>query len=319
MTVRIGDLCFMENNESYADFLSYLEVDQNLEEIFPAILADCDKFYRSFKIKKRSGDFRIIDSPYPSLALIQNKIAKKILSLVFTHASAFAYRKKTNAIQHAAIHLGCDELLLLDIKNFFPSISRQMIFESLEKHGLPSKFCYFISLLCSRNGWLPQGACTSPALSNIVFASLDERFGRLAQSLELKYSRYADDLAFSGKRIPRNLVGIIREILESKNFEINKSKTRLKLSGAKKIITGVSISSGELKAPKKFKRTLRAEIYELEKYSGDLANMRLLDPMIYERLIGKINYLLQIEPKNSYAQTRKIILSDLHQKFLGLA
>lgn len=308
----------MEKIENYTDFLVYLEVDGELASVVPAMLAEPDKFYRSFSIKKKRGGFRVISSPYPSLALIQNKIFRNVLSAIDVHENSFAYRKKLNAIQHASIHVENDELLLLDIKDFFPSISRQMIFQSLEKHKISEKICYLISILCTLNGCLPQGACTSPLLSNIIFKSLDHRFQRLAESLDLVYSRYADDLAFSGKRIPRHLPKIVQEILQTKDFNLNPSKTRLKILGAKKIITGISISSGVLKAPKSFKRSLRAQIYELEKCSDDLSRLPILDPMIYERVLGKINYLLQIEPANKYALEKKICLSQRHQDFLGL-
>ncbi|MCY1463651.1 hypothetical protein D9M71_815740 [compost metagenome] len=100
---------------------------------------------------------------------------------------------------------------------------------------------------------------------------------------------------------------------------MNHKKTQLKISGAKKILTGVSISTGVLKAPKEFKRKLRAQVYELEMHAGQLSKMESFDPMIYERVLGRINYLLQIEPGNKYALRKKKILSTRHQEFMSLA
>jgi len=211
-----------------------------------------------------------------------------------------------------------EELLKLDIKDFFPSISRQMVFESLQRNGAKADVCFYISLLCILNCGLPQGACTSPTLSNLVFSPIDVRLTGLANFFGLKYSRYADDLAFSGGRIPRDLSSLVGDILLEYGFHLNHKKTQLKLAGKKKIITGVSISSGQVRAPKSFKRELRAQIYELERNIGNLARLPNFDPLIYERLIGRINYLLQIEPENKYAKVKKAYLSKCHQEFLGL-
>jgi hypothetical protein len=103
----------------------------------------------------------------------------------------------------------------------------------------------------------------------------------------------------------------------SGGFRLNPKKTKLKIEGAKKIITGVSISSGVAKAPKSFKRKLRAQIYELNRHVDNLADAPVLDPFVYERVLGRLNYLLQIEPDNAYALQQKSVLSNRHREFLG--
>ncbi|MDN2699152.1 reverse transcriptase family protein [Janthinobacterium sp. SUN073] len=308
----------MRNVINFSEFVELLQLDSDLLSLIPPISADSSKFYRKFKIPKRRGGYRTIDCPYPSLAAIQGKILSKFFIDFEAHPCAFAYRKKANALQHASCHLGEDELLTVDLKDFFSSISRQMVFQSLEKCGVEADVCQAISLLCCVDGILPQGACTSPVISNIVFHKIDSRLQSLAKMLNLTYSRYADDLAFSGKRIPRSLPRLIDNILKSRSFRLNADKTKLKILGAKKIITGVSISSGVAKVPKTYKRKLRAEIHELEMNVDNLAAMKKVDPLIYEKLLGKINYLLQIEPENKYAQAKKARLSNSHQQFMSL-
>lgn len=283
-----------------------------------AAISSPGKFYRSFKIPKRKGGVREIESPYPCLGSIQKTILRKILDSFSVHPCAHAYAKNKKALDHAVCHLGCKELITLDISDFFPSITRQMVFQALNAGGLDSHFSHYISLLCCLKGVLPQGACTSPALSNIVFSALDERFHRLAGRLGLTYSRYADDLAFSGDKIPRNMTGMVQKILATKEFALNTEKTRLKICGAKKIITGISITSGVPKAPKPFKRSLRAQVFELEKHLDNLSSMKNFDALIFERTLGKLNYLLQIEPGNQFALQKKNILSEQHQRFLSL-
>lgn len=286
--------------------------------ILSRIIASPPSFYREFKIPKRSGGARIISSPYPSLSYIQDNIFKNLLYSAECNLSAYAYIKGKSAIDHARVHINGKELLKLDIKDFFPSISRQMVFEALEREGIESSSCYHISNLCTLNNELPQGACTSPILSNLVFNPIDIRLSALAKSLRIDYSRYADDLAFSGSFIPRDLASLVGKILLEHGFLLNEKKTQLKLDGRKKIVTGVSISSGELKAPKVFKRKLRAQIYELERNITTLARLPNFDPLIYERLLGRLNYLIQIEPDNQYAKAKKKTISEYHQRFLGL-
>ena len=303
--------------DSHVLMLLGISTEEELS-VLSRIIASPSSFYREFKISKKSGGTRTISSPYPSLAIIQSNILNNLFFSFEPNFSAYAYVKGKSAIDHARIHVNGRELLKLDIKDFFPSISRQMVFEALQRNGAKADVCFYISLICILNNGLPQGACTSPALSNLVFSPIDVRLTGLANFFGLKYSRYADDLAFSGGVIPRDLASLVGEILLEYGFHLNHKKTQLKLAGRKKIVTGVSISSGQVRAPKSFKRKLRAQIYELEQNIGSLARLPDFDPLIYERLIGRINYLLQIEPENKYAKLKKVYLSKCHQDFLGL-
>lgn len=303
--------------DSHVHMLLGISTEEDLS-VLSRIIASPSSFYREFKIPKKSGGTRTISSPYPSLAIIQSNILNNLFLPFEANSSAYAYVKGKNAIDHARIHVNGRELLKLDIKDFFPSISRQMVFEALQRNGAKADVCFYTSLICILDNGLPQGACTSPALSNLVFSPIDVRLTGLANFFGLKYSRYADDLAFSGEFIPRDLASLVGEILLEYDFHLNNKKTQLKLAGRKKIVTGVSISSGQVRAPKSFKRKLRAQIYELEKNIGSLARLPDFDPLLYERLIGRINYLLQIEPENNYAKLKKAYLSKCHQDFLGL-
>jgi RNA-directed DNA polymerase len=302
----------------YFLFLSSLNISSELCEAVPSILADSSKFYRKFRIPKRRGGLRELQSPYPSLDAIQRQVARTIFARLPVHDCAMAYQQGSKARNHAEKHVNSKELLVVDIEHFFPSISRQLILETLVDAGISIAQSHYLSLLCCVGGSLPQGASTSPILSNLVFRRLDERLSRLASVLGLVYSRYADDLAFSGESIPRNLIGLIEKIIGSKNFRLNPQKTKLKVAGAKKILTGISISSGVLKVPKSFKRKLRSEVYELEKNLSNLGAMPRLDPFVFERVLGKLNYVLHIEPNNNYAQQKKYELSISHQKMLSL-
>ncbi|WP_321951620.1 reverse transcriptase family protein [Burkholderia cenocepacia] len=295
------------------------EIEDFSTQILGGILADSEKYYRSFQLPKRKGGMREINSPYPVLAQIQQALTKYLRDQCFVSEHAYAYCRGRNAVMHATSHLGCDELLTVDIHDFFGSITRQQIHQSLLKNSIDANYSHIISVLATRKGILPQGAPTSPLLSNIVFSPLDLRFSRLAIKLGINYSRYADDLAFSGPRIPRNLPKLVEKILSEKNYRLNPQKTTLKIKGAKKIITGVSISGGTPKPPRKFVRSVRAEVYQVEKNINTLSSLSKIDPLSYERVLGKLNYWLQIEPHNKYALDKKNLISEAHQNFLNLS
>jgi len=283
------------------------------------VLADPSKYYRFFYIPKRRGGVRRIDAPYPVLSEIQRRIVDRLAERYSISESAFAYVAGRNTVQHALHHVGQDELLLVDINDFFGSVTRQAIFQSLEAQSEFSTCTHAIALICTLNGVLPQGAPSSPFLSNLAFKAFDYRLGRLASRLNLVYSRYADDLAFSGQMIPRNFPSYLNRLLSSGGYSLNFKKTTLKVKGAKKIITGVSISSGEVKAPRSFVRDLRARIHYIERRMGQVSSGPVLDPLVYERAIGRLNYLLQIEPANQYALRKKASLSQQHRRFLALS
>lgn len=297
----------MNNINEFIKKISLPDSKNNIS-IISSMLHSSEAFYRSFSIPKRSGGYRLITSPYPSLQHVQKHILNNILDTITCFKHSYAFTKNKSAIDHAKFHLGCNELLMMDIENYFPSIKKNNIFESLINNNIELQTSLYIAELCTFDDYLPQGACTSPALSNIVFLPIDIRLNNLAKSLSLKYSRYADDLAFSGEKIPRNLTKTIEKILQHYDFNINHKKSKLKINGSKKIITGISISNNELKIPKKFKRELRAIIYEIEKNTDHIFMMPNFDPMIYEKTIGKLNYWLQIEPNNNYAIKKRMSL-----------
>jgi RNA-directed DNA polymerase len=308
----------MTSNDNLNAFITKLDVSSpQALSVFSSLINSSHSYYRTFNLPKRRGGYRKIESPYPTLKYVQNLILNKFMLQLNIHEKCFSFTKDRNAIQHAKYHLNCNELLTLDIESFFPSITRKMVFEALLENNISPIEAKYISEICTVNNALPQGACTSPILSNIIFKNIDIRLSRLANSLSLKYSRYADDLAFSGKHIPRNIFSTIEKILQSKSLKLNKTKTKLKIAGSKKIITGVSISSGETKVPKSFKRSLRAQIYELERNKKNLFQMTNFDPSIYEKTLGKINYLLQVEPENKYALMKKELLLVSYKEFLS--
>lgn len=309
----------MSSLSIFADELDLWGIQGFSIQMLYGILVDSSRYYRSFEIPKRRGGSRKIYAPYPILAQIQQKILSVLQDRLNVSDQAYAYCRGKNAVMHASAHLGCDELLTVDIEGFFENTTRRSVYGALLASNFEKTFAHLVSVIVTLHDSLPQGAPTSPMLSNAVFRPIDFRLLRLADHLQIKYSRYADDLAFSGKHVPRNLSRSIDGIIFEYNYKLNSEKTMLKVKGARKVITGVSISSGVLKVPREFARSTRAAVHGLESNIGNLSSMHALDPLVFERVVGKLNYWLQIEPKNNYVLRKKKILSEAHQNFLGLS
>ena len=262
-----------------------------------------DSFYREFEIPKKRGGTRKISSPYPSLSFIQNWILKNILEKIYLNSSATAYVKNKSILDNVTPHLSQNFILKIDLKDFFPSLKIARIIQVFRNCGYSQKVAYILARICCLDNSLPQGACTSPYLANIISKRMDSRLYSFCTKFDLKYTRYADDITISGSDINWKQCEYIINIIENEGFDINKEKTKL-ISGSKKIITGISINSDTPKLPRKTKRELRHNAYIVlhlskEEYMNTLFKE---NPMFIESLIGKYNYWLFIEKENTYVK-----------------
>ena len=260
-------------------------------------------FYRNFKIPKRLGGSREISTPSPVLLAAQRWVLSEILSKTETHDSCYGFVTGRSIVENARQHLNKHTLLKIDLKDFFPSISQKNVMKIFLGYGYPISVAYFLTRICCLNRKLPQGAATSPALSNLASARLDLGMNEYAKAKNLTYTRYADDLSFSGDEIGSTEISQIKYIVSQQGFTTNDQKTRL-LSGKKqKIVTGVSISNGKLALPRKTVREIKLEAYHVLK-RGYFEHSRAVgraDPLLLERLLGRIGFWLQIDPENKTA------------------
>ncbi|CCY81198.1 rNA-directed DNA polymerase [Prevotella sp. CAG:1185] len=283
---------------------------------FTSVINSPENHYRSFKLKKRNGGFREILAPYPALLEMQywiyNNILKKIPISPYSHG--FAHKK--SIITNAKIHLGQKELLKLDLKDFFPSIKINRIIYVFKSLGYTNQVAFYLASLCSYNETLPQGAPTSPYLSNIIAKKLDKRLIRLSKKYKLHYTRYADDLTFSGDSIPAKLIEYINNIVNSEGFTLNSEKTRLYKHGGKRIVTGISVNGKELKLPKDYKRNLRQELYFIMKYGYEshIKKKKIRKVNYLNILLGKVNFWLSVEPSNKFALDAHSFLLETYKK-----
>ena len=274
-----------------------------------------EKFYRNFSIKKKSGGEREITAPLPSIMNIQYWIYENILTNVKIHKCAHGFTNKKSIITNARLHSGENQLLKIDLKDFFTSIKINRVVSIFKHLGYASNVAFYLAALCCYNEYLPQGAPTSPILSNIVSYKLDNRLFNLAQKFNLKYSRYADDLIFSGDIIPVKFIHYVDEIIKNEGFEINNTKTRLYKNKTKRIVTGISVLKNELKIPRDYKRDLKLELNYILKFGIDshLKKKKIRNYKYLTSIIGKVNFWLSVEPNNEYAQKAKNHLIEIYK------
>ncbi|KZK94032.1 Reverse transcriptase (RNA-dependent DNA polymerase) [Pseudovibrio sp. Ad46] len=275
-----------------------------VSEIFLRKLADNSAhYYRTFSIPKRKGGFRNISVPSPTLLHVQRWIVANILRKIPVHEAVHGYVASRSVITNAKVHREQESILRIDIKDFFPTIESQQVQALFAAIGYRPELSVLMSDLCCRNNVLPQGAATSPAISNWAFAPLDRKLKELSQKYSYQYTRYADDIFISGKHIHDRIESEVAQILLEQKFRINRAKTRFMGPNRPKILAGVSIASGRLCLPREKKREIKQNAYYIIKYGlFEHCNWKASrDPLILEKLLGKINFWLMVEPKNPTA------------------
>lgn len=261
-----------------------------------------ENFHREFFIRKRKGGKREIVAPYPSLLHCQKWIYKNILMHQSVHESVHGYVPGRSIISNASIHLSKNALLKMDFKDFFPSIPINWVIQFFSSLGYSGNVSYYLASLCCYEGKLSQGSATSPYLTNILLNNLDERLHKLSNCYSLSYTRYADDLTFSGDYIPHKFVGIVDNICSDYGLQINNEKTMLHTKPGKRIITGLSVAGNELKIPRERKRELRKEVFFIKKYGylSHLNKKKIKHPNYLDSLLGKLGFWLVVEPEAQF-------------------
>ena len=295
-----------------------------LSEVPPGVissLAFClERRYRRITYPKRNGGTRIISIPTPSLMKIQRTIARHILSNADIHAAAVGFREGMSIKSHVEPHLNTKDFAKFDISDCFGSIDRQRVEFIFLNLGFSPEFSYILSQLSTDGNALPQGAPTSPMLCNNALRNLDESIENFCKIKMMKYTRYADDILISGGNISFKDFRKIKKLIESDGFQTNE-KSRLMREPKRIIICGISVSTGELKIPKTYKRELRKDCHFLLK-SGDFSEFynvidKSFDPLFADRVLGKLNFWKFIEPSAAFPQENIPKMRDLINALLG--
>lgn len=269
---------------------------------FKNIINNSDKLYYNFNISKKSGGKRTISMPNKELLIVQKKIQEKILNNITIHDNVYGFVKNKSIIDNAKRHLNKEMILNIDLKDFFPSIHRGRIFYIFKNIcNYDNDVSYCLTKLTTYNNSIPQGAPTSPVLSNIVAFMLDVRLSKLADKFNINYTRYADDITFSGDKtsINNSLLKIVSYIVAECGFNINPKKTRFANCASRQEVTGLIVNNEKISIPNDYIRKIRQELYYVKKYGlkGHREKVGFKNKYYKDHMLGKILFVNQIDSK----------------------
>lgn len=251
--------------------------------------------YVQFNVPKRSGGMRTLSAPHRSLALAQRWVLREIVDKIPVEEPAHGFRSGRSIVSNATPHSGRALVVNLDLRDFFPSIGLPRVRSIFQRLGYSPAVATILALLCTESPrrtviydgvkyfvatgprGLPQGACTSPGLSNLAARRFDKRLSGLAVKLALNYTRYADDLTFSGDAAFEGKVGYllarVRHIAQDERFIVNEPKTRVLRQHTAQLVTGLVVNNrpGVRRSEVRHLRAIlhRARVEGLEKQNRD--------------------------------------------------
>jgi RNA-directed DNA polymerase len=251
---------------------------------------DSGTHYVRWKVPKRDGSPRLISAPKPELKRVQRWIMREVTEHLPVHGAAHGFLLGRSIVTNAAVHAAARIVVKLDIRGFYPTVTMRRVKGLLRRAGLGEQVATLMALLCTesprdeveREGKtyyvavaprsLPQGAPTSPSITNALCMRLDCRLSGLARKLGCRYTRYADDLTFSWHGpAPSDIGGLLRAvamIVKSEGFTIHDSKTRIMRKGARQKVTGLVVNEApkapDTRVPRKTIRDLRSAIHNRE-------------------------------------------------------
>ncbi|MBI4859381.1 MAG: RNA-directed DNA polymerase [Candidatus Riflebacteria bacterium] len=272
--------------------------------------------YVRFTVPKKSGGTRELSSPHRALAAAQRWVLTSVLDKVPTLPAAHGFVKGRSTVTNASVHVNRAVVVNLDLVDFFPSITFPRVRGVFQRLGYSPAAATVLALLATEAPRrtvayagktfhvatgpraLPQGACTSPALSNLVARGLDARLSGIAAKLGFAYTRYADDLTFSGPDEVQNLVGYlmarVRHIAGDEGFAVNEAKTRVQRRNTAQQVTGIVVNQRP-NVPRTEVRRLRAILHRAAT-EGLAAQNRQNHPRFAEWVQGMVAYISMVNP-----------------------
>ncbi len=221
--LRLMDLPVFSDQKELAELM---HVDRGLVVMLSEFSR---RYYKRYSIPKSNGTLREIRQPRKDLKGIQAWILRNILDKLSPSPYATAYILQRGILGNVSPHSNNRYFICLDLEDFFPSISIRRVAKVFSLIGYSNKAAPTLANLCTCDGNLPQGAVTSPSLSNLIAAKLDRRIAGYTSRRNIIYTRYADDLTFSSNN-PKVLcqsLSIVLKIIKSEHFKLNLDKLRV--------------------------------------------------------------------------------------------
>ena len=275
-----------------------------------------EKHYHNVFIPKSDGSKRRLSVPDLILKKVQRSIADHILTQYPVSKHAMAYKAGSSVQRNAKLHVGKKKVLKLDIEGFFDNILYSRVKDIVffeEKYSEPIRI--LLTMLCYYKESLPQGAPTSPAITNILMYDFDEKIGSFCARRGISYTRYCDDMTFSGDFDEREMIVLVKEELYKLGLFLKNRKTAVVPSTKRQTVTGIVVNE-KLNITKEYKKKIRQEMHYINRFGIDehLRRLCVADKQGYVRsLMGRITYVLQTVPNNAEFLSYKESLRSLKE------
>jgi len=272
-------------------------------------------FYRSFLIAKKNGNSRTITEPLPGLKEIQYWILNNIIRRIEPNTLNNAYSVGRSIVTNAKYHTKQKMVLNIDIEKYFDNIKYSYIYDFFLELGYNKEVTEILSKLVSLNDGLPQGSPSSPYLSSILTKSIDIDLFAYCRDLNLRYSRYADDITISGDFKAGKVILAVSDTLKKYGYTVNNKKTTIKLQHQRQMVTGVVVNK-RLSVKSTSIRDIRQQVYYIEKFGLDkhLQKKREFKKNHLHHLLGKVNFYLSVRKTDKKLLELKVKLKSLIAK-----
>lgn len=280
--------------------------------------------YKTFHIRKKSGGLREINAPCYQLSVLLHVLNILFKSIYTPNPCAMGFAEGRSIVGNASMHVGHHYVFNIDLEDFFPSIPQARIWKRLQlpPFNFTQEIANVLAGLCchadtgNTGNYLPQGASTSPLLTNAICDTLDRRMSGVARRFGLHYSRYADDMSFSSMhnvyQEDSKFRKEIKRIIEEQGFRMNEKKTRLLRDGQRQEVTGLVVNS-VVNVSRKYIRDLRCLLHVWETkgyaiaysyfyplYKKEKGYIKKGEPVMENVIGGKLNYLKMVKgPSNA--------------------
>lgn len=272
--------------------------------------------YRRFLMPKKRGGHRLISAPMPRLKEAQRWILEQILEKVALHDAAHGFRKERSILTNAGPHCGAPLVINLDLRDFFPNVTWKRVYGLFLALGYSRSVATIFAQICTEppveevemdgETWqvatgvrhLPQGAPTSPAITNLLCRRMDARMSGIARKHGFAYTRYADDLTFSSptgdREASRKVLWHVKKVIEEEGFHLHPDKLRIMGKGRRREVTGL-IAGEKPSVPREDVRAFRALLDRLEKHGPAECSWRGETRHILAKVVGYANYLRMVD------------------------
>ena len=270
-----------------------------------------EKHYHNVLIPKRDGSKRKLSVPDLILKRVQKSIADNILAQYPVSKYAKAYKVGSNVQRNAQPHVGKKKILKLDIEGFFDHILYSQVKNTVfceEKFAEPIRV--LLTMLCYYKESLPQGAPTSPAITNIIMYDFDEAVGAFCSEKKIVYTRYCDDMTFSGDFDEGEVIAFVKGELCKLGLFLKNRKTAVIPASKRQTVTGIVVNE-KLNITKDYKKKIRQEMHYIQKFGIDehVKRCKIADKQQYVlSLRGRIAFVLQTTPNDcEFLEYQKIL------------